>query len=47
MTITADQSWKTYKTIGNVVLGVAAAATAVVCFVLPYTGQKTKKEENA
>ena len=47
VTITADQSWKTYKTIGNVVLGVAAAATAVVCFVLPYTGKKTKKEENA
>ena len=47
VTITADQSWKTYKTIGNVVLGVAAAATAVVCFALPYTGKKTKKEENA
>ena len=43
VTITTDNSWKTYWTIGNVVLGVAIAATAVVCFVLPYTKKKETK----
>lgn len=40
--VSQDESWKTWWTIGNVVLGVGIAATAVICFVLPNT--KKKKE---
>ena len=43
VTITVDETWKTYWTIGNVVLISAMAATAVFCFVLPYT--KKKKDQ--
>ncbi len=43
VTITTDDSWKTLWTIGNVVLISAMAATAVVCFVLPYTKKKETK----
>lgn len=38
--VTADNSWRTWQIAGNVVLGVGIAATAVVCFILPYVKKK-------
>lgn len=42
ITIVRDESWKTWWTVGNVVLGAGIAATAVICFVLP-NGKKKKE----
>ena len=39
-TVTADNSWRTWQTVANVVLGAGVAVTAVVCFVLPYVKKK-------
>jgi len=45
VTLTSSNTMGTIQTALNVVLGVAAAATAVICFVLPYTKKKEAEEE--